>query len=460
MYHKDTIAAIATPAGTGGIGIIKISGSQALEIISHFFRSASFNPQSLDTHRLYYGIVFDPKDGCELDDVLVSYMKGPTSYTGEDVVEINCHSGLMVVRRVLGLVINNGARLAEPGEFTKRAFINGRIDLTQAEAVIDIIEAQTETGLKLASRQLKGDLAKKVHEIQKDLLEITSIIEACIDFPEEDLDIFSEREMESKICKTAETLLKLISTYHEGSLYRIGIQAVIVGKPNVGKSSILNALLGDTRAIVSPIPGTTRDLIHEIINIQGIPVKLLDTAGLHHSSNEVEKMGIDFTLSKIAEADLVLLVLDGSSELDSRDWSIIENIKNKNVITIINKSDLPHVLTIQRLQRDITFRNMVQVSALYHHGINKLKDLIEQSVLQDNHDITSNILISNTRHKSALENTYNSLQLVQEGFQKKRSPELIAVDQQAALSYLGELTGETTTEDVLDEIFSKFCIGK
>lgn len=460
MYHPDTIAAVATPVGVGGIGIVKISGPHALQIISPFFRSASFNLQSPKTHCLYYGIIFDPQDRCELDEVLVSYMRGPSSYTGEDVVEINCHSGLVVLQQVLELVIKGGARPAEPGEFTKRAFLNGRIDLTQAEAVVDIIDSKTEASLKLASRQLRGNLAQKVHKTKQALLEITSFIEVSIDFPEDDLEVISARKMELKVARTADEILKLISTYEEGSLYRLGIHAVIVGKHNVGKSSILNALLGDNRAIVTSIPGTTRDVIQETINIQGIPVKLLDTAGLRHSDNEIEKIGIDITLSKISEADLVLLVLDGSTELDNYDQSIIERVKNKKIITVINKSDLPQVLSIYEMQKNLPFKNAVQISALYHHGIEELKDRIAQGILQYKHNISSDILISNARHKSALEKTYNSLKLVQEGFQKELSPELIAVDLQAALNSLGELTGETTTEDILDAIFSKFCIGK
>lgn len=460
MLQPDTIAAIATPAGIGGIGIVKLSGPRPFQIISPFFRSSSFIPQSPQTHRLYYGIIFDPDGGFDLDEVLVSYMKGPTSYTGEDVIEINCHSGFMVLQKVLELVVKGGARLAEPGEFSKRAFLNGRIDLTRAEAVIDIIEAQTESGLRLATRQLIGDLAQKVTVIREDLLEIISFIEASIDFFEDDPDSEPYDRMASRVLETSDNIFNLISTYEQGQLYRIGIQAVIIGKPNVGKSSILNALLGDKRAIVTSIPGTTRDIIKETINIQGIPVKLHDTAGLHNSNNEIERIGMDLTLSKITEADLVLLVLDGSCKLDSRDLSIINEINDKNLIAVINKSDLPQAFSPDDIQRNHNLTNILQVSALHHHGIKDLTNKIAKSALQGKHDMTSDALISNIRHKTALEKTWESLEFVHKGFLKKLSPELIAVDLHAALSSLGELTGETTTEDILDAIFCKFCVGK
>ncbi len=460
MYQQDTISAIATPPGRGGIGIIRLSGPHALQIVSDFFRSAAFNTQSVKTHYLYHGIIFDPEDGQGLDEVLVSYMQAPSSYTGEDIVEINCHGGPVVMQKLVDLTIKCGARLAEPGEFTKRAFLNGRIDLTQAEAVIELIDSKTDAALKLASCHLKGDLFKKVMDLKQDLLEITSFIEASIDFPEDGLDVDSAGDMEKKVHKISEKILLLILSFDEGSLYRTGIQAVIIGKPNAVKSSILNALLNDKRAIVTSIPGTTRDIIHETINIKGIPVKLLDTAGLHQSSNEIEKIGIDITLSKIAEADLVLLVLDGSRKIDNNDLSIIKKITTENIITVINKSDLPQVISMHEIKNILPVKNVLQVSALYQHGVDELKNRIYKIIRHDNHSASSKILISNVRHKSALEKTLASLQLVQAGLQKKLSPELVAVDLQAALVSLGELTGETTTEDILDAIFSKFCIGK
>ena len=460
MYQEDTIAAVATPAGNAGIGIVKISGLEALKIVSRFFRSSTFNPESVNTHRLYYGTVYDPEDGCKLDEVLVAYMKGPTSYTGEDVVEINCHGGMVVLQKILDISLKEGTRLAEPGEFTKRAFLNSRIDLTQAEAVCDVIESKTDTALKLSVRQLKGDLGEKIHGIKNHLLDIISSVEASIDFPEDELDHDAQEEMSLALSGTSKDLHNLISTYKQGCLYRTGIHTVIVGKPNVGKSSILNTLLGKNRAIVTSIPGTTRDVIQETINLNGIPVKLSDTAGLHESVCEIEKMGMDRTNSEIEDADLVLFIVDGSLELTDHDRSIARILQSKKTITVINKSDLPHRVSEAMVQKLLPTSYVFQVSALYHQGINELKNGMLQIIVQEQNSTASDLLISNARHKSALEKAYRSLELAYKGFHQKQSPELIAVDLQASLHALGEVTGETTTEDILDRIFSKFCIGK
>lgn len=460
MYHSDTIAAIATPLGYGGIGIIRISGPGALLVAASLFRSGSFNPSRPVSHRLYYGSILDPEDGCFIDDVLVAYMRAPSSYTAEDVIEINCHSGLIVLQKILGLVLHAGARLAEPGEFTKRAFLNGRIDLTRAEAVIDVIDAKTEYGLTLASRQLKGGLAQIINRIQAELLEISSAVEASIDFPEDDLALQSSLELAEKTGALSESIQKLAATYAEGSLYRAGVQTVIAGKPNVGKSSLLNALLGDYRAIVTEIPGTTRDVIQETITIQGIPVRLIDTAGICHSDNAIEKIGMDLTLSKISGADLVLLVLDGSAPLDMPDRALLDKLENKQVITVINKSDLPRALSLDDVRAAAGPGAPVFVSSLMHQGISGLKNTIAEAIFADRQKSSSDILLTNARHKAALEKSLASLAHVREGFQSGLSPELISVDLQAVRSFLGEITGETTAEDILDNIFSSFCIGK
>jgi len=461
MQHRDdTIAAIATPVGTGGIGIIKLTGPDALSIASRLFQSSSFSASSPETHRLYYGTIIDPDDRCRLDDVLLSYMKSPSSYTGDDVVEINCHSGLVILRKILDLVIRGGARLAEPGEFTKRAFLNGRIDLTQAEAVIDVIDAKTENYLKLASRHLRGDLAQKTKAFRETLLEISAHIEVSIDFPEDEIDAVDTGSLARKTAGLSDMVKQLLSTFDQGNLYRMGIQAVIVGKPNVGKSSLLNALLGDTRAIVTSIPGTTRDTIQETITIEGVPVRLTDTAGLRSSQNEIEQMGIDMTMSKLADADLVLVVLDGSDELDPRDRTVSRYVKGKKAIAVINKSDLHQHLSADDLNGLFSSHSIVKTSALHGRGIDELKQAIYQTAIHNSHDISSDILLCNARHKSILERTQNSLQAVFDGLCNGLAPELISVDLQAALHALGELSGETTADDVLDMIFSKFCIGK
>ncbi len=460
MYLKDTIAAIATPVGRGGVGIIKISGPDALQIVTSLFRSPAGDVRSPRTHHLCYGTIIDPHDASVLDEVLLSYMQGPASYTREDVVEINCHSGFTVLQKILELVIRGGARPAEPGEFTKRAFLNGRIDLAQAEAVMDIIEAKTEASLKIATRQLQGRLSEKLHALQDGILDLISHIEASIDFPEEDLDVRSSQACERNLAEISSDISALIATYYEGKLYRLGVRTIIVGKPNVGKSSILNALLGETRALVTPIPGTTRDFIQESISIRGIPIVIQDTAGLHDGSGEIEQLAMELTRAKLSDAELLLFVIDGSQQLDDRDRSILEEIKSRPVITIINKSDLPQRFSLEEAYRVLPFDRIALVSALYGRGIEQLQDLIYRTVLQSAPLTASDILITNVRQKSALETTLDSLQAAQNGLRSNLSPELIALDFQSALQAIGEITGKASTEDILDRIFSAFCVGK
>jgi tRNA modification GTPase len=387
-------------------------------------------------------------------------MKSPNSYTGEDIIEINCHSGLVVLNKILSVILKCGARLAEPGEFTKRAFLNGRIDLTQAESIIDIIDSKTEASLKIAAKHYQGLLADKLRGVKSGLIDIKSILETTIDFPEDENEIMSRDDLLNKYDKTAASINALISTYNEAVIYRSGIKAAIIGKPNVGKSSLLNSILADNRAIVTALPGTTRDTINETISIKGIPVNIIDTAGIGITSDEIEKIGIDKTLAIIKDADILLLVFDGSSELDNLDQKIIDGLPDKKAIAVINKSDLPHTLNNDAIKPIHNFISVVSVSALYNQGIEKLKSEIHKNIIITDFDISNDILISNMRHKTLLEKTLGSLKLVQEALNESVSPELIAVDLQAALNSLGEITGETTTEDILNNIFSRFCIGK
>jgi tRNA modification GTPase len=460
MYQRDTIAAIATPAGMGGIGIIKISGPDALHTIAPLFRSPLFNPTSAETRHLYFGTIIDPQDSHILDEVLVSYMRAPRTYTCEDVVEINCHSGFVILQKILELVLQNGARLAEPGEFTKRAFLNGRIDLTQAEAVIDIIEAKTEAGLKIASRQLHGSLSDKLHALHAALIDCTMHIEAAIDFPEDEIEAYDSRNAQQQLSGIIAEMEKLSATYQEGRLYRLGVHTIIVGKPNVGKSSILNALLGEERALVTPFPGTTRDFIQETISIQGIPMVIQDTAGLHEGQDEIDKMGMHLTRSRLSEAELVLFVIDGSQGLDDRDRAIIEEIKGRTVITIINKADLPWQFTVENARSLGLTDTVAQISALHNQGLDHLKELMYETVLRFPHDSAAEILITSARQKNALDRTLAALNTARTAACEGLPPELIAIDLHAALQALGEITGQTSTEDILDRIFSTFCIGK
>jgi len=450
MYHKDTIAAISTPVATGAIGIIRISGPDALKILSRIFKSKKFDYVSPASHHLYYGTIIDTEDQTDVDSVLIAFMKSPASYTGEDIIEINCHSGIVVLNKILSILLNCGARLAEPGEFTKRAFLNGRIDLTQAESVIDIIDSKTETNLKLAAKHHQGLLSKKLQNIKTDLIDLKSILETTIDFPEDENEIMSTDDQLINCNSIINSINLLISTYSEGIIYREGIKAAIIGKPNVGKSSLLNTILQDDRAIVTSIPGTTRDIITETINIKGVPVNIIDTAGIGKTTDEIEKAGIHKTLSLIVDSDIIILVLDGSRILDEFDRSIIHKLPERKTIAAINKNDLPQKTTKDDISPLHNFCSIVSISALNNNGIDQLKTKIYENIISTDYDPANDLLISNLRHKNLLEKTSKSLLLVQKELKESIAPELIAVDLQAALNALGEITGETTTEDILD----------
>ena len=459
MYHHDTIAAIATPVGAGGIGIIKISGPDSLKIAAALFRSAAPNPQPLASHRIYHGTIVDPQDFSVIDEVLITFMRAPRTYTREDVVEINCHSGVIVLQKILGLVMRSGARPAEPGEFTKRAFLNGRIDLAQAEAVIDIIDAKTEASLKISSSQLRGRLSDILHALRDKLIDITAHIEAAIDFPEENIDPADSRDMECRLAEAAGKLQSLSTTYHEGKLYRLGVKTTIVGKPNVGKSSLLNALLGEDRALVTTMPGTTRDVIQETISVSGIPLVLQDTAGLHAGSDEIEKLGMALTRARLAEAELVLFVIDGSRQLDEHDRAIIAELSERRVIAVINKEDLPQAVSREQVQQLLP-GPAASVSAKYNSGLDRLRKLIQQTVLKFSVNSSADVIITSARQHDALDRTAVAVASARQGISNSRAPELIAVDLRIALQALGEITGETTAEDILERIFASFCIGK
>ena len=460
MHQNDTITAIATPVGSGGIGIIRLSGPEACPIVAGFFRSKSFSPDAQSSHRLHFGIIVDPQDGSDLDEALVSYMKAPRSYTGEDVVEINCHSGIVLLEKILRMALEAGARLAEAGEFTRRAFLNGRMDLTRAEAVIDVIEAKSELGLKIASRQLTGKLAQRIEQLYGNLLHITATVEAAIDFPEDAILVDASSTLAAQTLAIAEAAGGLIATFHDGCLYANGVQTVITGKPNVGKSSILNALLGDERAIVTAIPGTTRDVIQETITIDGLPVRIIDTAGLDDSDQEIERAGMERALEKIKHADIVLLVLDASRPLDHADHAMAELLAGKHPIIVINKTDMPSVWECCDIAAFLPADVIVAVSALHHEGIDALKQAIAHMIGTHHSIAPSEILIANARHRRALEKARAALEQAIAGLLCDRAPELVAIDLHTALDALGEITGMTTAADILDVIFSRFCIGK
>jgi tRNA modification GTPase len=458
---EDTIAAIATPPGMGGIGIIRVSGPKSKDIARLLFRPST-KTDVFKTHHLYHGDLVIPETGRLIDEVLVSLFTKPHSHTGEDILEINCHGGAVILQTVLTEVIRAGARLAEPGEFTKRAFLNNRIDLSRAEAVFDMITAKTETGLELAVSQFKGNLAGKIGTIHCAVVDILATFEASIDFSDDDVDIMDASGIADRLQGIVQDLNVLASTYRNGKIYKDGISVVITGRPNVGKSSLLNRLLGEKRAIVTPVPGTTRDFIEEMINIGGIPVRLTDTAGIRNPQNLIEEEGIRLVREKLAAADMVIVVLDGSEALASDDIKLIEENLTKKLLPVVNKTDLPRVLDDKDLKRLLPGEvpPPLEISAKFGDGIPELKDSIRSLVLSGPVDHAPDYIVTNIRHKTAIEKTSTLLIKARDTILEGLSPEFAAFDVREALDCLDEITGKTLNEEVLDRIFSTFCIGK
>lgn len=455
MYVRDTIAAISTPVGEGGIGIVRISGPASLPIAESIFKAKSNG--GLKSHRFSYGAVVTPESDELVDEAMIVYMKGPNSYTREDVVEIQCHGGTLVVSRILSLVLSEGARLAEPGEFTKRAFLNGRIDLVQAEAVMDVISSRTDAALTLAQHQREGLLSKRIATVKDGIVYALAYVEALIDFPEDDVDVAVETDVLGKVSPALAELDALIDGFDEGRVLRDGVSVVIAGKPNVGKSSLLNTLLKERRAIVTSVPGTTRDLIEEVVNINGLPVKLLDTAGIRESDDQVEQEGVRLSLDRIPKADLVLFVVDGSSIFGPEDASILQAIGSKSCIVVRNKCDLP----VNAVLPEACTGPVVAISTLTGEGIPELRDAITNAFMHG-HAIDGRefVAVSKARHRDALLKARTSLQSFVGNLEASVNMELLPVDLRDALDAVGEVTGETTADDVLDRIFSSFCIGK
>ena len=452
----DTIAAISTPKGEGGIAIIRISGDKSFEILDKIFIKKNPNAD-LGFYKLNYGFI---KDGEKtVDEVMAVRLKAPKSYTCEDIVEINCHGGTLVSEKVLELVLRNGARHAESGEFTKRAFMNGRIDLSQAEAVMDIIQGKTEKSVSLSLDQLRGDLRDKVNGFKKALLDITAHVNVVLDYPEEGIDDPLPVELRDNLEKVYEEANRLIDSYDTGKKIKEGIKTVIVGKPNVGKSTLLNALLHEERAIVTHIAGTTRDVIEEIINIKGIPLVLVDTAGIRKTDDIVENIGVEKSKQFIEKADLVLLVLDASKELESEDIEVINQIKEnkKKVIVLLNKIDLNKTINLE----GYNLENIVEISARDNIGIEDMQEKIYSYIVEEDVENSSEkLIITNIRHKTALEKTKDAIRNIFETIDMGLPMDLISVDLKEALDSLSEITGEISSEDILDHVFGNFCVGK
>lgn len=451
----DTIAAIATAKGEGGIGIIRISGDKSFEIIDKIFKP--YNDKKMSNYTLKYGHIYD--DDKLIDEVMVVKMKAPKSYTCEDVVEINCHGGYLITRNILELVLKNGARHAEAGEFTKRAFMNGRIDLSQAEAIIDIIKGKTTKSLEISVGQLRGDLKKMIAEFKKTLLDITAHVNVVLDYPEEGIDDPIPQNLLDDLKNVYQKANTLIESYDKGKKIKEGIKTAIIGRPNVGKSTLLNALLREERAIVTNVAGTTRDTIEEIINLKGYPLILVDTAGIRKTDDIVENIGVNKSKEIVKKADLILMLLDSSDEIKEEDKEIISFIKkeNKKVIYILNKIDLGKKINISNLENE----KIIEISAMQNIGINEMEDLLYKYIYEnDVKDSSEEYIITNIRHKTALEKTKNAIANMFTTIENELPLDLIAVDLKEALDQLSEITGEITTEDILSHIFSSFCVGK
>lgn len=461
VNSEDTIAAIATAEGSGGISVIRISGNDSFRILSKIFKRKTDRKLSdLESHRLYRGHIQNSRSEI-IDDVLGTIMKSPNSYTGEDVVEIHCHGGYLVPRKILETIIHYGARPAQPGEFSFRAFLNGKIDLTQAEAIVDIVNSQTELGLKQAELQLHGGLSKLINDLKELTLDSLAEVEANVDFPEEDINPLVKESMIKSSKMIISSTERLISTFEGGNIIKNGVNTVIIGKPNVGKSSLLNRLLNKDRAIVSQHPGTTRDFIEETIDIKGIPLKLIDTAGIRTTSDEVEGLGVGLAKEKAKIAELIIAVLDSSRDLDTDDIEVLNTIKNHKHLLIANKSDLEQKIDNRELERLVNPCNLIPTSAKTGNGIEELKIRIVELVLgSGNITDSSEVILTEIRHKKSLEDANSDLKSFLKALNNNESPEFLAIDLRSALDNFGDITGETTTEDILGRIFSKFCIGK
>lgn len=451
----STIVAISTAPGIGGIGIIRMSGEKSFEILNKIFVT---NDKPIAGYTMKYGKIVDEKNVI-IDEVLVSYFVAPNSYTRENVCEINSHGGMVVMKKILELCLKNGAILAEPGEFTKRAFLNGRIDLSQAEAVIDIINSKTDKEAKASINQLEGNLSLEIRNIRKDLISMMADIEASIDYPEYDVEEVTTNKVKEVLIKEKDRLIKLEKSFDNGKILKDGINTAIIGRPNAGKSSLLNIMLNEERAIVTSVEGTTRDTIEEYISINGIPLKIIDTAGIREANDEVEKIGVEKAKKIAKESDLIIGIFDISRKMNKEDYEILDILKNKNSIIVLNKIDLDENNVDMEKVKEIN-KPIVQISTKTREGIENLYKEIENIIETKEISSDNEIIVTNTRHKSLIIKAMDSVDKSLETIENKMPIDIIVVYVKDILENLGEITGETVTEDIIKEIFSKFCLGK
>lgn len=458
---NNTIAAIATAPGEAGIGIVRMSGKKALEIADKIFKGKRVEKLSQGEERkLIYGHIIDPKNDKVIDEVLGVYMRGPYTYTKEDIVEINCHGGIIPVRRILEVILENGARLAEPGEFTKRAFLNGRVDLAQAESVMDLISAKTDLSYDISLNQLEGQLSKEINEIRNKLLSMLAHIEASIDFPEDDVEDITYDTLEKEGIEVLTRIEQLLNTVNTGKILREGLKTVILGKPNVGKSSLLNTVLRENRAIVTDVPGTTRDIIEEYVNIRGIPLKIIDTAGIRETEDVVEKIGVERAMELTNKADLIIAVFDASRDLTKDDLNVIEYIRNRKAIVLLNKTDLPRKIAEKDIKKILPDKKVIKTSMTEKIGVDELEETLRDMFFKGEVSIADNIIVTNVRHRDLLIKAKKNIEEALESITMGLTIECIEVDLKNCWHNLGEITGDTITEDIIDKIFQEFCIGK
>ena len=457
----DTIAAISTAPGEGAIGIVRISGDLAISIASSIYQCGTKQLEEQKTHTIHYGHIVDPKSGEVYDEVMVSVLRAPKTFTREDIVEINCHGGIVAINRVLQLVLRMGARLAEPGEFTKRAFLNGRIDLSQAEAVMDLIRAKTDKSMQLAMRQLDGQLSNSIQNLRQEILNTLAQVEVNIDYPEyDDVEEMTLQLLREKTQQVLQGIRTLLNTASQGKILRDGLKTAIVGRPNVGKSSLLNMLLREEKAIVTDIAGTTRDTIEEYVNVRGVPLQLIDTAGIRETDDVVEKIGVERSRKALKEADFVLLLLNQSETLQEEDIRLLETTKGMKRIILFNKTDLPSKLSTEDIAPYAQEEELVTTSMLNKEGIDQLEEKIAGYFFQGQMNERDATYLSNTRHIALLEKAEQALVEVQNGIEMEMPVDLIQIDFTRAWDLLGEITGDSVQDELLTQLFSQFCLGK
>ncbi|AUJ31131.1 MAG: tRNA uridine-5-carboxymethylaminomethyl(34) synthesis GTPase MnmE [Liquorilactobacillus nagelii] len=456
----DTIAAISTPPGEGAISIVRLSGDQAIAVVKKIFSGRDLT--KVASHTINYGHIINPETKQEIDEVMVSVMRAPKTFTREDIIEINCHGGIVPTNQILQLVLSSGARLAEPGEFTKRAFLHGRIDLSQAEAVMDLIRAKTDRSMKVALNQLDGNLGHLIKNLRQDILDVLAQVEVNIDYPEyDDVETLTTKMLQEKAVEVKQRIKQLLTTARQGKILREGLATAIIGRPNVGKSSLLNHLLHEDKAIVTDVAGTTRDVIEEYVNVHGVPLKLIDTAGIHQTEDKVEKIGVERSKQAINQADLVMILLNNSEPLTTEDRQLLELTADKKRLILLNKSDLPNKLEISQVQQMVDPKTQIlQASVLKNQGLDQLEQVIADLFFGGIENSQTTVMVTNARHIALLKKAEQALDDVLRGIKQGMPVDLVQIDMTNCWELLGEITGDSYQDELLDQLFSQFCLGK